>query len=277
MRSREDAWWTSAAAAWCKHDERLSTGFVPVSERMLDLAEVQPRWDVLDLACGTGESALAAAKRVGPSGDVEGGDLVGEMIAFAEAKAESRGVYGISFQQYDIELRQPEHLGVGAVTMRWGLMHLAAPVAALEVAWSSLQSRGRIALSVGGPRDRNPWAAIPPSCIRKRFKFRRPSQWQPGLFAFSDPESLPRVMNQAGFHGVTVEPFEFVWRGPLSSADFLHQAVELHREVAAAYAHRSDAEKLAVADDVAREVERQSIRSTSVVLPGTRWIASAGV
>ena len=91
MRSREDAWWTSAAAAWCKHDERLSTGFVPVSERMLDLAEVQLRWDVLDLACGTGESALAAAKRVGPSGDVEGGDLVGEMIAFAEAKAESRG------------------------------------------------------------------------------------------------------------------------------------------------------------------------------------------
>ena len=224
MRSREDAWWTSAAAAWCKHDERLSTGFVPVSERMLDLAEVQPRWDVLDLACGTGESALAAAKRVGPSGDVEGGDLVGEMIAFAEAKAESRGVYGISFQQYDIELRQPEHLGVGAVTMRWGLMHLADPVAALKVAWMEFAS---VAWAyrperLGATRDLNPWAAIPLSCIRKHFKFRRPGQWQPGLFAFSDPESLRTVMKKTGFHGVTVEPFEFAWYGPLSRADFLH-------------------------------------------------------
>jgi ubiquinone/menaquinone biosynthesis C-methylase UbiE len=56
-------------------------------ERVLDAAQVAPRERVLDVGCGTGALAIAAARRVGQHGTVVGMDASPEMIDFARAKA----------------------------------------------------------------------------------------------------------------------------------------------------------------------------------------------
>jgi ubiquinone/menaquinone biosynthesis C-methylase UbiE len=58
----------------------------------LDLADLQPDNEVLDVGCGTGTLLLAAAERVGPSGALHGVEPSVEMAAHARHKARARRV-----------------------------------------------------------------------------------------------------------------------------------------------------------------------------------------
>lgn len=55
--------------------------------RAVDLAAVGPGSTVLDVATGTGDLALEAARRVGPTGEVIGSDFSEEMLRGARRKA----------------------------------------------------------------------------------------------------------------------------------------------------------------------------------------------
>lgn len=61
-------------------------------ERLVRLARLEPAQSVLDIGCGTGTLAIAAKRRVGPRGTVEGIDASPEMIARARRKASQAGV-----------------------------------------------------------------------------------------------------------------------------------------------------------------------------------------
>lgn len=61
-------------------------------ERLVGLAEVSVGNAVLDVGCGTGTLAIAASRRVGPSGTVCGVDASPPMIARARQKAIRAGV-----------------------------------------------------------------------------------------------------------------------------------------------------------------------------------------
>lgn len=56
-------------------------------EQLLDLAAVGAGQRVLDIGCGTGTTAIAAAKRVGAKGAVSGIDVSEKMITAARRKA----------------------------------------------------------------------------------------------------------------------------------------------------------------------------------------------
>jgi len=61
-------------------------------EKMIDLARVNSGESVLDVGCGTGTLAIAAKRRVGPTGIVYGIDASPEMIARASKKARKAAV-----------------------------------------------------------------------------------------------------------------------------------------------------------------------------------------
>ncbi|BDG01541.1 methyltransferase domain-containing protein [Anaeromyxobacter oryzae] len=63
-----------------------------VHERTLDVAGVAAGERVLDVCCGTGTLALAAKRRVGAAGSVNGVDASAEMIARARAKSARTGL-----------------------------------------------------------------------------------------------------------------------------------------------------------------------------------------
>lgn len=66
-------------------------------ERMLDLARIAPGESVLDVGCGTGTLAIAAKRRVGDAGKVDGVDASPEMIQRAVKKSK-RAHSGASFR-----------------------------------------------------------------------------------------------------------------------------------------------------------------------------------
>ena len=69
-----------AAEGW----QRVTTrAFLrPITERMLDLAGINSGHRVLDVAAGTGEQTLMAARRVGPSGFVLATDIAERMVCW---------------------------------------------------------------------------------------------------------------------------------------------------------------------------------------------------
>jgi ubiquinone/menaquinone biosynthesis C-methylase UbiE len=61
-------------------------------EKTLDLVKLKPGESVLDVGCGTGTLAIAAKRRVGAAGSVQGIDASPEMIARAKKKARNSDV-----------------------------------------------------------------------------------------------------------------------------------------------------------------------------------------
>lgn len=70
----------------------LGTGERALRDRLADLARLQPGETVLDVGCGTGTLAIAAKRRVGPTGRVHGTDASASMLARARKKAQRAGL-----------------------------------------------------------------------------------------------------------------------------------------------------------------------------------------
>ncbi len=67
-------------------------------ERAVDLAAVAPGDRALDVATGTGDLAIALARRIGPSGSVVGSDFSDGMLDLARRKDPGPGAAPVSFE-----------------------------------------------------------------------------------------------------------------------------------------------------------------------------------
>ena len=72
-----------------------------MAERILDVAKLGAEERLLDLGCGTGNGALAAVRRLRPSGRVTGVDLAEGMVLFAANKAAGEGVRNVDYARMD--------------------------------------------------------------------------------------------------------------------------------------------------------------------------------
>lgn len=78
---------------WATGDyERVGATIRPVGERVVARAGVAPGDHVLDVACGTGNATLPAARAAGPCGRVVGLDLTPELLALARASGVAEGL-----------------------------------------------------------------------------------------------------------------------------------------------------------------------------------------
>src|SRR5215510_5396703 len=81
--------WSESALYWEKHRAVIKQMFAPVTEALIQNAQITRGHHVLDVATGPGEPALTIAEHVGTTGQVFGIDPVQEMVA-AAARAASR-------------------------------------------------------------------------------------------------------------------------------------------------------------------------------------------
>lgn len=101
------------------------------TEHLLRLAGLSRGMRVLDLGVGVGDVTLAAARLVGPSGEVIGVDADANLLAVATDRAAGSGMDNVTFIRADIP-DVPIDGEVDAIIGRLILMHLDDPVGAVR-------------------------------------------------------------------------------------------------------------------------------------------------
>ena len=198
--------WQTAAQAWHRWGPVLNDWLGPATELMLDMAHIGEGDQVLDVAAGTGQQTLAAARRVGAKGSVLATDISKNILEFAAATAKEAGLSNIETRVLDGESisELPEN-SFDAVISRVGLIYFPDKQKALTGKLRALKPGGKISAITYSVPEKNEFFSIPVSIIRRRAKLPPPLPGQPGPFSLGSPGVIEEVFGKAGFKNIKVQ------------------------------------------------------------------------
>jgi ubiquinone/menaquinone biosynthesis C-methylase UbiE len=225
FRAGQRQQWNSAATGWRKWSQLIDEAASGISERLVQLAGVEPGSRVLDVAAGYGEPSLTAAKRAGADGSVVATDISPEMIAFGRERAAAAGIENIEFVESDAASLDFPERSFDAALSRWGIIFEPDGEAAAGRVRTFVVPGGRMAISSWGPPDRVPFLAIPMRTAMQRLGVEPPPPGTPGPLSRPTPEALGGLLEAGGFSDVEVEEAEvsFEWASPEEFTTFMQE------------------------------------------------------
>ncbi len=197
----------SEAEHWQQDVERRRRDFAAATERMLEAVGLQQGDHVLDLAAGTGDQSLLAARIVGPGGSLLATDISADMLTIAARVAELEGLTNITTRVMDAEQLDLEDHTFEAAICRLGLMLLPHPERALREIHRVLKPGGKLAALVWSAPEHNPLWSLPLALVATYA--RGASTPQPNPFVLADPTLFERELREAGFHEVSTRALPF--------------------------------------------------------------------
>ncbi len=237
--------WNKAATGWDKWSAVIDKGAGPVSDRLVDMAGVQPGSRVLDIACGYGEPSLPAARKAGPEGSVVATDIAKEMLDFAAKRSADAGVDNLEFVESEaIALDFPED-SFDAALSRWGVIFEPEAEATLSKIRGFLKPGSKIAVSSWGTPEEVPFLAIPMRTTMQALDVPPPPPGMPGPLSRPTPEALTEVLEAGGFSDVEVERMDATFDYE-SAAEFTQMVREIAPPITAMMAgHPPEAQEAA--------------------------------
>jgi ubiquinone/menaquinone biosynthesis C-methylase UbiE len=171
---------------------------------LVEVAALQPRERVLDLACGTGLVTRLAAARVGPAGQVTGLDINAGMLAVARAVPPASGATINWVEGSAVALDLPG-ASFDVILCQQGLQFFPDRDAALCEMLRVLVPGGRVTLSVWkGP---NPYTIAVGDALERLAGAEIAAKYRAGrLQVLPNAEALRRMMVATGFRAVEVRP-----------------------------------------------------------------------
>ena len=203
--------WERAAAGWGRHRGVMQRAAQPVSTWMIDAIGPQPGHRVLELAAGPGDTGLLAAELIAPGGGLISSDSSAAMVQQARARAQELGITNVEFATIDAEWIDLPTASLDGVLCRWGYMLLADPATALGETRRVLRPGGRVALAAWADPADNPWISVARQELAEIASLPPPDPDEPGMFAFSEPERIEALLDDAGFTEVQIEQVDIVF------------------------------------------------------------------
>lgn len=188
FKEQELAGWDAKANAYDDYAGKITRQIIP---SLLDAAGVQAGMRLLDVACGPGYVAgAAAAWRV----NAVGVDFAPSMVA--EAK---KNFPRSEFQQGDAEALPFAGASFDAVVCAFGLGHLPEPDKAIAEAFRVLRPGGRFVFSWWCGPEKHELFALVFGALKAHGNLDVPLPPAPPIFRFSDPQECKRALSAAGF------------------------------------------------------------------------------
>lgn len=263
-------WNESAGQTWANFQEALDRQVGPLGAKVIEALAPAAGERLLDIGCGCGETTLELAKRVGPSGAVLGVDISQPMLAVARERA--TGIPQASFLEADA---QTHPFGAGAhdaIHSRFGVMFFENPVAAFANLRRALKPGGRLGFVCWRAAAENPIMTLPMIAAAPHLPPPvPPTPGAPGPFAFADGDRLRRILADAGFQDIALEPQDMAAGG-----NNLEAALDLALRVGplgAQLRERPDARPSVISD--VRAALASHLKDGRVFLPSATWIVSA--
>lgn len=203
-KSRLQAW-DAAAPAWQQWSNVWDEATQHISDRLIEIADIQAGQHVLDIATGLGDPAVSAARRVGPTGRVVATDLSPGMLKLARQRAAAMDIENIEFRQIDAEELDFQGEEFDAVLSRWGVQEFPEISVALQKIYQHLSPGGRLAVAVWATPAEVPFLSVPSRIIRQLFDVPAPPPGTPTPFDLGKETKVVDVFAQAGFDEVEVE------------------------------------------------------------------------
>jgi SAM-dependent methyltransferase len=273
--SDQIAYWNGPnGQRWTDRQAEQDVLLAPVSKALIDRTAAKAGDRILDVGCGCGSTSIALAQQVAPSGFVLGIDISGPMLARARELAPEGAPVDFALADATVYPFDPESFDL--LVSRFGVMFFAEPVVSFANLRRALRPSGRLAFACWREPRENPWMMAPLQAIYRHVpKLPLQGPEDPGPFAFASEERVNRILGDAGFKAIAMEPvalsFDIAVGRGLDAA--VQAALQIGPGSRALDGH--PAETRAAAAKSVKEMLTPYVRGQSVPLAGSIWIVTA--
>lgn len=266
-------WNEQAGPRWVALQEGTDAMLEPLGREALDVAAPAPGESALDVGCGCGQTVLELAERVGASGRVLGLDPSATMLDRARGRAGA--LAQVRFEVGDAQTHAFGDERFDLVFSRFGVMFFADPVAAFANLRAALADGGRLAFVCWQAPAENGWALLPMQALLEHVPAPPAAEpGAPGPFSFADGDRVAKILREAGFASVRVEPS--VGTLSLGGARTLDEAVEFAFRIGPASRMLADqpAATVAAARESVREALAAHASDEGIRVPRATWLVT---
>lgn len=269
------AYWNGPGGQrWADRQQAQDVLLAPIADALIDRARPMPGERIIDVGCGSGATTIAFAQKVAPSGHVLGVDVSGPMLARARQSA-PRGL-PINFELADATVFPFDPKSFDLLVSRFGVMFFAEPALSFANLRKALRSSGRLAFACWREPRENPFFMLPLQAVYKHApKLPQQGPEDPGPFSFASEARVNRILGEAGFTGIEMEPCNFALDMAIGRG--LDVAVQSALEIgpSARALAEQPAEVVAAAAQSIREAFAPHVTGQTVALPASIWIVTA--
>jgi SAM-dependent methyltransferase len=259
---------------WTDRQAEQDVLLAPVLQALIARAGAKAGERVLDVGCGCGSTSVAFAREVGPAGSVLGIDISAPMLARAREFAPKGAP--VDFVLADATVYPFDAASFDLLVSRFGVMFFAEPAVSFANLRRALRPSGRLAFACWREPKENPWMMTPLQAVYRHVpRPPPPAPDDPGPFAFASEERVRRILGDAGYQGIEMEPVGLsldisIGRGLDAAAQAALQIGPASRAL-----DGQPPEIRAAAEQSVREVLAPFARGANVPLPGSIWIVTA--
>jgi ubiquinone/menaquinone biosynthesis C-methylase UbiE len=200
------AYWNGPGGQrWADRQQAQEILLTPVLDILIDRAKAKTGERIVDVGCGSGSTAIAFAKKVGPAGHVLGVDVSAPMLAQARELAPKDAP--VEFVLADATVYPFVAASFDLLVSRFGVMFFAEPALSFANLRKALRPSGRLAFACWREPRENPWLIMPLQAVYKHVpKLPQAGPDDPGPFSFASEARVNNILSKAGFASVAMEP-----------------------------------------------------------------------
>lgn len=198
------AWDGDEGDYWARRADLFEASTSRYDRHLLDAMGLTATSQVIDVGCGTGDTARAAATAA-RDGSVLGVDLSRALIDSARHRAERAGIGNLRFDVGDAQVYPFEPGSADVVISKTGTMFFGDPDAAFGNLALALRPGGRLGLLVWQAVADNEWFTEISTALAAGRDLPMPPPDAPGPFSMSDPDRVRSRLEAGGFGDVELE------------------------------------------------------------------------
>ncbi|MGA7995803.1 MAG: methyltransferase domain-containing protein [Bradyrhizobium sp.] len=275
LNADQIAYWNGPGGQrWADRQQSQDILLAPVADLLIERARPVAGERIVDVGCGSGAVSIALAHKAGPGGHVQGIDISGPMLVRARQVAPAG--LPVEFVLADATVYPFAPGSFDLLASRFGVMFFAEPARSFANLRRGMKPSGRLAFACWREPRENPFFMAPLQAVYKHVPKMPPQGPEdPGPFAFASEARVQRILGEAGFTGVAMEPCNLSLDVAIGRG--LDAAVQGALEIgpaARALAEQSP-EVVAAATSSIREALAPLVRGQTVPLAAAIWIVTA--